>query len=185
MSATSLQLHYTRGDVVSAQRLRFLRSNQLKVIMLIWLASMLYLIAPLVLPKVFPPGPYSSWALVFQICLAYLVTLVVLFFFTPWFDFYLNRFWRLPLTFQFSDKSLRLSVTGKPGGLRLAWNQVQQVDENDRVFILHYGGTNKFLILPKSTFTRPADSQRFRELLARRTLIKAEPGGEDDLAEEC
>jgi hypothetical protein len=175
MPATSLDFHYTRVEVISAQRMRFLRSNQLKVILLIWLGSMLYLIAPLVLPQVFPPGPNTSWALVLQIALAYGVTLLVLIFLTPWVDFYINRLWRLPLTFQFDGKGLRLSVTGKTGGLRLMWNQVHQVDENERVFILHYGGGNKFLVLPKSAFSRPVDEQGFRDLLARRAQIKEEP----------
>jgi hypothetical protein len=184
MPENRLDFRYSRPDVISGQRMRFLRSKQLKVILLIWLGSTLFLMAPLVLSQVFKPGPYSSWGLVAQISLAYAVTLFVLVFFTPWFDFYLNRFWRLPLTLQYSSKRLRFTVTGKPGGLRLTWNQIQKVDENARVFILHYGDGNKFIILPKSAFSRPEDEARFRDLLARRALVKEEVGDEDELLEK-
>ncbi len=179
MSETRLEFRYTRPDVISAQRMRFLRSNQLKVILIIWLASMLILIAPLVLPRVFPPGPYASWGLVLQIAIAYFATLLVLIFFTPWMDFAINRFWRLPLTLHFSEKSLRLLVTGKTGGLHLKWNQIRRVEENGRVFILDYGVGNKYIILPKSAFTRPGEESRFRDLLSRRALVKEAPGEEE------
>jgi hypothetical protein len=183
MADTRLEFRYTRPDVVSAQRVRFLRSRQLKVILIIWAASMLFLITPMILPQVFKPNQYSSWGLVFQISLAYAVTLFVLIFFTPFFDFYLNRFWRLPLTLQFNEKRLHLTVTGKPGGLRLKWNQITQVEESSRAFILHYGSGEKFFVVPKSSFGKAEDEQRFRHLLSQRALIKAEPGDGDDLRE--
>jgi hypothetical protein len=184
MSDTRLDFRYTRPDVISAQRERFLKSKQLKAILVIWALSTLILIAPLVLPQLFGSNQYSSWALVLQISLAYAVTLFVLVFFTPFMDFYLNRFWRLPLTLQFGNKRLRFMVTGKTGGLRLNWNQVKQVDESSRAFILHYGEGEKFIILPKSAFTKSEDETRFRDLLSHRALAKDEPADEEDLQEE-
>lgn len=184
MADTRIDFRYTRADVVSAQRVRFLRSRQLKAILIIWFAGTLFLMAPLVLPQLFKPGPYSSWTLMFQISLAYAVTLFVLIFFTPFFDFYLNRFWRLPLTLQFSSKRLRLTVTGKPGGLRLSWNQITQVEESPRTFIVHYGGSDKFFVVPKSAFSKPEDEQRFRDLVASRALSQEAPGDEEELPEE-
>ncbi len=180
MPENRVEIHYTRPDVISAQRMRFLRSSQLKVILLIWLGSIIFLSAPLVLPQWFKPGPYTSWALVVQISLAYLVTLAVITFITPWMDFYINRFWRLPLVFQFSEKQVRLSISGKTGGLRLKWSQIIRVDENDRVFILHYGSGGKFVILPKAAFSGPGDEQRFRDLLARRELLSTAETGEEE-----
>ncbi len=179
-----LEFRYTRPDVVAAQRMRFLRSNQFKIILVIWVLSMLVLIAPLALPRVFPPGPNTSWASVLQIAIAFLVTLLVLIFVTPWMDFYINRFWRLPLSLHFGDKSLRIFVTGKTGGLRLKWGQVRRVDENERVFILEYGAGGKYVVLPKSIFSRPADEQRFRDLLARRDAVKDAPSDDDDDIEQ-
>lgn len=180
MSETRLEFTYSRPDVVAAQRTRFLRSSQFKIILLIWLVAMLYLIAPLVLPQVFPPGPNTSWGLVLQIGLAYFVTLLVLIFVTPVMDFYLNRFWRLPLSLHFNDKHLRLFVTGKEGGLRLKWNQILKVEEDPRVFTIEYGAGNRYMILPKSVFNHASDEQRFRELLARRAQQPDLPDDEDE-----
>ncbi|RPJ52101.1 MAG: hypothetical protein EHM21_01080 [Chloroflexi bacterium] len=184
MPDTRLDFRYTRPDVVSAQRTRFLRSKQLRIILIIWAASSLILMVPMILPEVIQSAPFSSWGLVFQISLAYAVTLFVLIIITPFFDFYLNRFWRLPLTLQYSEKRLRLTVTGKPGGLRLNWNQLTQVDESGRTFILHYGDGGKFFVLPKSAFSNPEDERRFRELLAQRALVKEKPGDEEISEEE-
>ncbi len=180
MPENRVEFHYTRRDVLSAQRMRFLRSSQLKVILLIWLGSVIFLSAPLVLPQWFKPGPYTSWALVLQISLAYLVTLAVITFITPWIDFYINRFWRLPLLFQFSEKQVRLSIVDKPGGLRLKWSQIIRVDENDRVFILHYGSGGKFVIIPRAAFNSPGEEQRFRDLLAHRALLSTVETGEEE-----
>ena len=182
MAATRIEFRYTPRDVSSAQRMRFLRSTQLKVILVLWVVSILYITAPLLLPGIFPPGPVNSWALVLQITLAYTVTLGVLLLFTPWADFYLNRFWRLPLLLRFNDKQVHLSVANKPGGLRLPWAKVKKVDENERVFILHYGEGGKFIILPKSIFSKPSDDRRFRDLLSRRALIPISTQDEDEEA---
>ncbi len=179
MPETRVEFNYTRPDVVSAQRMRFLRSGQFKVILLIWLGSIIFLSAPMLLPQVFKPGPFTSWGLVVQIFLIYAVTMLVLIFITPYADFFINRFWRLALVLQFSEKHLRLSVAGKTAGLRLKWPQILKVDENDRVFILHYGSGGKFIILPKSAFYDPGDEQKFRDLLARRASLTSEDPGEE------
>jgi hypothetical protein len=174
MPESRFDFRYTLPVVASAQRTRFLRSNQFKVILLIWLGSTIFLIAPLVLPQVFPPGPNTSWALVAQISLIYVVTLLVLIFATPVADFFINRFWRLPLTLQFSEKQVRIFITGKQGGLHLRWGQITQVDEDSRALILHYGPGGKFIILPKSAFEQDSDERRFRDLLSRRSLVNIE-----------
>lgn len=181
-----LEFRYTRPDVVAAQRMRFLRSRQFKIILIVWFLSMLFFIVQLVLPQVFPPGPNTSWAAVLQIAIAFMGALLVLTFITPWMDFYINRFWRLQLSLHFSEKSLHIFVTGKTGGLRLRWNQVRRVDENKRVFILEYGAGGKYIVLPKSAFTGAGDERRFRDLLARREAVKDAPSedGDDDIEQE-
>jgi hypothetical protein len=184
MADTYLDFRYTRPDVVSAQQTRFLRSKQFRIILIIWLIGVVFLAIPLLLPQVFPPNLYSSWELIFNISLAFAVTLFVLIIFTPFFDFYLNRFWRLPLTLQFNDKRLRLTVTGKKGGLRLNWNQITKVDESARAYILHYGGGGKFFVVPKSAFKEPEDERYFCDLLSRRTLVEVEPDDEEEFQEE-
>jgi hypothetical protein len=178
MSDTRLDFRYTPRDVSSAQRMRFLRSSQLKIILLVWVASTLYIIAPLVLPNLLPAGPFSNWAVALQVTLAYTVTLTVLILVTPWAEYYLNRFWRLPLVLRFSEKQLRVSVSGKQGGFRLDWAGVKKVQENERVFILYYGDGNKYIILPKSMFSKPNDERRFRGLLERRASLPKIASGE-------
>lgn len=178
MPESRFDFRYTLRDVTSAQRLRFLRSGQLKILGGFGIASILLLSIPQLLPGVFAFGKSYSWGLVLEVALTYIVTLAVLFLVTPYADFFFNRSWHLPLTLQFNEKYISLRVTGgKSQGLRLDWGQILRVDENRRVFILHYGGGGRFVILPRSVFSRPADDRRFRDLLARRASLPAEGAG--------
>lgn len=168
MAETRFEFRYTAKDVASAQRMRFLRSNQLKMMIGIWVLSTLFLAAPLVFPQLFPGSPFSSWSLVLEIAIIYGVTMAIIIAVTPYLDFVFNRFWRLPLQFQYNDKQLRVSVVGgKSAGLRLAWGDIRRVDENARVFVFYYGSGNKFFILPKSVFSETS-LERFRSVLRRK-----------------
>ncbi len=176
MPENRFEFRYKVKDVASAQRMRMLRSKQIRVMVIIWLLSSLFLFVPMLLPNMFPGSPFSSWQLVISIAVVYAVTIAVLLFVTPYLDFTFNRFWRLPLMLRFNDKQLKLSVVGgKSKGLVLPWKQIQRYDENERVFILYYGASNKFIVLPKSIFdesSNPARSRdRFLDLLKRRASI--------------
>lgn len=176
MPENRFEFRYKVRDVASAQRMRMLRSKQIKIMIGIWLVSSLFLLVPMLLPDLFPGSPFTSWQVVLSIALVYAVTLGVLLFITPYLDFAFNRFWRLPLLLRFNDKQLRLSVAGgKSKGLVLPWKQIQRFDENERVFILYYGEGNKFIVLPKVIFqeaTKKARAEeRFRDLLRRRASI--------------
>jgi hypothetical protein len=101
--------------------------------------------------------------------------MAVLVLIAPYLDFTFNRFWRLPLQLTFNEKTLKVSVVkGKSKGLQLTWDQIQSVQENQRVIILHYGEGKKFVILPKSAFESGQDGapsaveRRFRDILRRR-----------------
>lgn len=188
MAENRFEFRYAARDVSSAQRMRFLRSNQLKVMVGVWVASTLFLMVPLLIPGLFPNSPFSSWALVLEIALAYGATMAVLALLTPGMDYYFRRFWRMPLLLRFNERQLRLSVVGgKSKGLVLAWGQILNVQENGRVWVLYYGEGGKFIILPKSIFPKDEHGargeQRFRDLLARRAAIPAAAVGEEEAEE--
>lgn len=166
MADNRFEFRYTANDVASAQRMRMFRSRQIRVLAIVWLVSSLFLAVPMLLPNLFPGISGMTWGLVVELALVYLVTMAILFAITPYLDFFFNRFWRMPMVLQFSDKQIRLSVSGgKSKGLQLSWKQIQRAEENQRVYILYYGIGNKFIILPKSIFKRPQDDRRFRDLL--------------------
>ena len=172
MADNRVEFHYSAEDVASAQRLRFFRSKQIKVLAALWIASTIFLLLSL---EFFPAMSMLNRPLVLGVTLAYVVGIFLLVLLSPYITFVFNRFWRLPLQFQFNEKQVRLSVVkGKSKGLQLAWNEITQVQENPRVIILHYGEGKKFIILPKSAFGSGQDGvpsaaeRRFREILRRR-----------------
>ena len=186
MPQNRFEFRYKARDVASAQRMRMMRSKQIRLMIGIWLLSSLFLLVPLLFPQMFPGSPFASWEIVVSIALIYAITLGVLLLITPYLDFTFNRFWRLPLLLRYNDHQLRLSVAGgKAKGLILPWKQIQRYDENERVFILYYGEGNKFVVLPKAIFEAAKNPEKaaagFRNLLHRRASI---PIVEEPVVEE-
>jgi hypothetical protein len=186
MAGNSFEFRYKVGDVAAAQRLRFLHSPQMKYLIILWVLILLYVAAPLIVPAWFPNTTNASWVLVIEVVAAFAMTLAVMIFISPLVDFAFGRHWHLPLTLHFNEKQLRVYVTGKTGGLRLAWGEILRVEENKQVYTLHYGTGNKYLILPKAAFPRPQDEQRFHDLLNRRASLpaKLEPEEEEEKVKE-
>jgi hypothetical protein len=166
MADTRIAFQYDIADVTSAQRMRFIHSMQFKLILLFWVVSTLLMSLSILFPQALPLFVDINWALVGQISLIYFGTLVAILVVVPWFSFHLNRFWKLPLVFQFNPRNLRLSVAGKPGGLRLTWDRIKRVEGNPRVFLIYYDDGMKHFILPRSAF-KPQQEKRFQEMLAR------------------
>jgi hypothetical protein len=163
-----IEFRYDIADVTSAQRMRFLNSPQLKLLIAFWAITVLFLALSIYFPQTISIVQGVTWAVIGQISLIYVVTLVGMIFVVPWLSFNFNRFWKLPLVFQFNQKNLRLSVAGKQGGLRLAWDEVRRVEGNDRVYLVYYDDTQKHFILPRSAF-KPHQDKRFQDYLARYT----------------
>lgn len=159
-------IQYTVQEVTSAQRTRMRHSSQLKIIVAFGLLSIMILALHALFPQTFRIMAGVTWTQVWQVGLAYFVSLLAIILIVPWVSFHLTRFWKLPLVFQFGQKGLRLGVAGKSGGLRLEWEQVRRVEENRLVFMIYYEDGQKHFILPKAGFSEAAEAQ-FRRLLER------------------
>jgi hypothetical protein len=184
MSDNRVEIHYQSEDVTSAQRMRILRNRQFILLLALWGLGVVFVILHILLPGVLNFIPGVTWDMVGQVFLAYLGSILALLYVVPWFSFLFTRFWRLPLLFQYNNKSIRLSVIGKTGGLRLNWDEVRNVDENKRVFVIYYEDGARHFIVPKSAFSDSAE-RRFRDLLDRRFAPKSSPAvPEEDTPEE-
>lgn len=166
MPANRFEFRYTPAEVADGQRARFLKSGQFKLILLLWVASILFTAAPLILPGTFPAVISGGWGAVIEVVLIYGVTVLVLGVITPYVEFFLNRFWRTPLVLQFNNHQMRVSVAGKPGGLLLKWSQILRVENTQRVYLLFYGAGGKYIILPKRIFRDSPQAQARFEALA-------------------
>lgn len=173
MAESRVAFRYKAMDVTSALRVRFLRSMQFRLILILWVLSVVFIVLHVLFPQTFTMLRDVSWATVWQTMLVYGGTLVALLIVAPWVGFQLNRFWRLPLELSFSEKHLRLAVEGGKGsGLRLEWNEIHRVEETNRVYIFYYRG-EKHVIIPKSAFNEQQD-RRLRDLLKRRASLASQ-----------
>ena len=167
MPANRYEFRYTPAEVADGQRSRFLKSIQFRLILLLWVVSTLFTAAPMLFPNAFPTVGSGGWSMVVEVALIYGVTVLVLSLITPYLEYYVNRFWRTPLAFQFNKYQMRMSVAGKTGGLQLKWSQILRYEETRRVYLLFYGSGGKYLIVPKSIFRDAPDAHaRFAALLA-------------------
>jgi hypothetical protein len=190
MADNVVEIHYTAGEVTSAQRERMIRSRQFKYLLIFWGVGVVILVLHVLLPQVFRFFPGITWGLILQATALYLVTFAALLYIVPWMSFQFTRFWRLSLVFTFNTKSLRLAVAGKTGGLRLTWDDVTKVEEYKRVFIIYYENGARHFIVPKSAFTNPKSEARFRSLIAKvgqtkpvvpEAASKSKPGEEEGI----
>jgi len=164
--------------------MRLRQSGQLKVLLLFGVGSVIFFGLHVLFPQTFRFLDGVTWRLIWQVSLAYLASLLAIFFVLPWISFHLTRFWRLALVFQFNQKEMRLSVSGKRGGLRLGWDQVRRVAENNLVFVVYYDDGQKHFILPKAGFSE-ANEERFRRLLEHQLGAGAAPPAENEEIEEA
>lgn len=179
MPESRIEFKYTSREVTSAQRLRLLKSGQFKGIILFWAASILFLAVHILFPQTFQIVRDSSWALIGEVTLIYIVTMLVLMYVTPWMDFAINKFWRLSLALAFNESQLRLTLAKPPkktkgskasSGLVLKWDEIRRVMENQLVYVIIYGPQSKFFVVPKSAFTKPGVEERFRALVGQSGL---------------
>jgi hypothetical protein len=176
-----VEFRYTAADVTSTQRYRILHSSQFKLLVAFWGIGVIFIALHMLLPTIFTFISGVTWLMVGQAGLIFVASILVLLFVIPWFNFQFTRFWRMAFVFQFNNKTLRLGVAGKTGGLVLEWSQVRKVEETPRTFVIYYEDSTKHFMLPRAAFSERSE-QRFRGLVTRLMSAKSEPSAADEKA---
>jgi hypothetical protein len=172
MADNHIEFRYTAADVTSAQRVRFLRSGQFRWVALMWGATVIFMLLPVLLPETFTYLPGATWSTAGEVIGVYTLVVVGMLYIIPWLGYVFNRLWHVPLELTINEHQLRLTRSGKGGGLKLAWEDIRRVDETRSVYIFTYSGDQKFFIIPKSAFIKARQEERLRELLARHANLK-------------
>lgn len=183
MSDNRVEIRYKAADVTTTQRSRILRSRQFVLLLGVWGLGIVFVALHVLLPQWFIFIPGASWAMVWQIGVVYIASIVLLLFVVPWFSFTFTRFWRMALIFQWNSRTLRLGLVGKSGGLKLEWRQVLKVEETSRAFVIYYGDFTKHFILPKACFSEGAEA-RFRVQVERWKAARNAPAMPTAISEE-
>ncbi len=163
---------FSEPDVISAQRLRFLRSTKFKIILAVWLVATLWGIGNILFPAVIPGLFTVSGGTLLGTALLFGGVVVVFYWAAPWIDFRTNATWKSPFTLQLGEDQLTLALEGRSKGVYIQWHEIHNVHENERVYILYTNSEDNFLIIPRAVFPDPAAEERFRQYLGKRSSLK-------------
>ena len=157
-------------DVISAQRMRFLRSSKFKIVVGFWGIAAIWGIAVQLLPGVAPPIPYVSASTVLGSTVLFALIVAAFYWFGPLIEFHNNPIWKTPFQMQVTGEHVMLMMDGRVKGVFIRWEQIRNVHENERAYILYTRSEDNFLILPKSVFPDLAAQERFRAQLFTRSF---------------
>ncbi len=168
-SEFTLPLTYEHADVVSAQRLRFRHSRRLRVLAFLSLAALVYLAVQQFDPALVGANTRIGWQSVAYLAAQFVLLPVLFYLFVPSLDYRSNQAWRQNYTFTVNKSRLRLARTGAERGFELAWGAIRRVLENDRVFLVFFGEKQAMVMIPKSIFSSPEQTDTFRRLATPKT----------------
>jgi len=147
--SVSLKLSYQEGEVVSAQRMRLLRSSRLKTVSTLGIIGTVALIIAQIHARNTRGSIPSTWFTPVYLPLVFVAVAVIVYFLAPAIDFRLNPAWKAVLDLHLSEEKLRLTMQGKMESLEWGWEQVSQVLEKNKVYIIFWGSEQDWLIVPK------------------------------------
>ena len=150
MDKVTLELIYTEDEVVFAQRMRFLHSRRLLLMAVIGIIGTAFLAIPNINLGGAPSGATAAWYVPIEVAAIFVGVIGLAYFLAPVVDFRNNAAWRSRFQLTLSDDGFYLVAAGQVGGAGLEWRQVNRILENDKAFVLQYGGEREaFFILPK------------------------------------
>ena len=170
-SESPLPVHFSAKDIISAQRLRFIKSSRIKILLLFWALLTAFLLVQLIFPGVFQGLTFASWGLLIGLALAFLLVVALFYWLAPWMDYHQNPLWQTAFTLQMNEQYLFLSMEGKTKGVTVHWERIRKMDENERAYILYLNTEANFLILPKSVFASPNAQIRFCNFLKTKSAL--------------
>ena len=169
-SNVPLPVRFDAKDIISAQRLRFIKSSRLKVLIGLWLALSLFLLVQLVAPDFIPAVHFANWYMLIGLAVAFVLVLVIFYWVAPWLDYTQNPVWQTPFTLRLTNEQILISVEGKPRATTVQWSRIHKMHENERAYILYLGNEANFLILPKAVLKAGAREKMIQMLKTRSSL---------------
>lgn len=138
-------LKYEKQDIVSAQRMRFLQSSRLKIVIFLGLISIGYL----VWQQLQLAQDARSWLSPVLVGIVFVVVPFLTYFLMPLLDYKVNKGWRKEYRFLISETNMDIYQPEEKRPYRFDLNRVSMIHENSDVFVLYFGSEQNFVIIPK------------------------------------
>jgi hypothetical protein len=166
-----IKVRFTKEEIISAQRMRFLRSTRLKVISGLFIFAMAFMLLQLVFPDTMRGINFATWPMTIGLLVAFASVIGLFYFVSPLIDYANNEIWQTPFSIKITPELLFITIEGSAKGTNVKWERVRRVDENDAAYILYLGSESMFLIIPKSIFTDANTHMQFRQNLAKKSSL--------------
>jgi hypothetical protein len=160
-----LPFTYAREDVVAAQRLRLPHSRRLRLLLLIGIGATVVLVIQFSALRSGLTGLPGGWSTPVVVGAVFVLLVAIAYLLAPIIEYQMTSAWRSRVVLQVNADGLRLSGTTSATGFDLAWQQVSGLLENERVWLLFFGGEQDFLIVPKRIFQTDRQLAFFRSML--------------------
>ena len=138
-------LKYEKQDIVLAQRMRFLQSSRLKIVIFLRLISIGYL----VWQQLQLAQDARSWLSPVLVGIVFVVVPFLTYFLMPLLDYKVNKGWRKEYRFLISETNMDIYQPEEKRPYRFDLNRVSMIHENSDVFVLYFGSEQNFVIIPK------------------------------------
>jgi hypothetical protein len=161
MDTIAIAFNYREDEVVSAQRLRFLKSVPPKIVVVIGVLATILLGLQQIWAWFQSKDISRTWYTPFYMLLIIGTVFIVSYFLAPSIDFRINPTWKITLSLFLDEDKIRITAKGRTDGFNLPWVKIKRVFVNDMAYILFWDTDRDFFILPRRIFDR--DTRNFLE----------------------
>ena len=160
-----ITFRYKLSEVVCAQRMRFISTPRIWIILLFgFAAAVVVLIVEYNWPiqrEVF----IEPWVVPSMIAGIFIGVYILLYLFAPALDFYLNPAWKNEFRFEVDNDYFYYTHSKADTLFRVAWPNISKILENDKVYLLFLGSVHSFVIVPKRKIRSENTKRKFSENL--------------------
>ena len=160
-----ITFRYELSEVVSAQRMRFISTPQVWIILLFGLSAA---VVVLIIEYNWPIQREVSiepWVVPSMIAGIFLGVYILLYLFAPVLDFYLNPAWKNEFRFEVDNDYFYYTHSKADTLFRVNWTNISKILENDKVYLLFLGSVQSFVIVPKRKIRSENSKRKFIENL--------------------
>lgn len=165
---------YTAGEIISAHRLRFIHSAQLKVLSVVGLLAELFLIGQQLFPQALHRPAGSNWGAPFGTAILIIGLPALVYVFGPLLDYRTNADWKKAYTMTLTKEAFRIeAASGEKPGVPIKWYHFKRIVENGKVLVMFLSSERVFIIIPKRLFEDQEQENFFRNVISKKVSIKA------------
>ena len=164
---------YTADEVMSAYRLRFIHSLQLKVVAVVGFLAELFLIGQQLFPQALHRPAGSNWGAPVDAAIIIIGLPLLVYLIGPLLDYRTKPDWQKEYDMFLTKEAFRIeAATADKPGVPIKWYLFKRHIENDKVVVMFLNSERVFIIIPRRLFENQEQQAFFRNVLSKKVSNK-------------